>query len=551
MSIYGQSTDGNALLSNIVERIDVLFKSPENIHPSIPYYGLKKLQNGYSLEMFQGLSKKDSFDIQYLISESALFSDSASYSKLSDCSKGLWGFIYSCKHHMVDINKPNFKFWIDPILHFSLGDDMRDDNLIFQNSRGIKFRGLIDSKVYFYTSIIENQRRFLQHIEQNIEARNAIPGQGFFRPYQSRIFGKLNGWDYLNAQAFIQFEISKSISVELGHGNNFIGNGYHSLLLSNYAHNYFYLKLNTVFWKVHYQNIFAELSANSSADNQGDRLLPKKYMAAHYLTFKLSENINLGFYEAVIFGRQGNFELQYLNPVILYRSAELFLDSPDNVLFGLNFSWNILNKMQIYSQVIIDELRFSEVFKNRGWWGNKYGWQMGIKVYDILQIDHLDGLIERNTVRPYTYAHRVTQENPELVIASYSHFNQPLAHPLGANFEEWIVQLSYRPANQSSYRMGFIFSRTGTDEDGNNWGSDILKDYNTRTQDFNNAIGQGDNTNVYLLSLGASQSIFYNYFIDFNYVLRAQKRGAASNKITSHYFGVGLRANIDPQRLVY
>ena len=40
-------------------------------------------------------------------------------------------------------------------------------------------------------------------------------------------------------------------------------------------------------------------------------------------------------------------------------------------------------------------------------------------------------------VRPYTYAHHNPQQN-------YAHYNQPLAHPLGANFSEFLVMANYK-----------------------------------------------------------------------------------------------------------
>ena len=111
------------------------------------------------------------------------------------------------------------------------------------------------------------------------------------------------------------------------------------MLLSDYANNYLYLQLNTRVSIFHLQNTFAELSATGSRDNVGDSLLPKKYMAAHYLSLQVSPKLSFGLFESVIFSRDQGFELQYLNPVIFYRTVERLLDSPDNVLLGLNINY--------------------------------------------------------------------------------------------------------------------------------------------------------------------------------------------------------------------
>ena len=137
------------------------------------------------------------------------------------------------------------------------------------------------------------------------------------------------------------------------------------------------------------------------------------------------------------------FEFQYLNPLILYRVVEQKLDSPDNVMLGLDMNYKFGRRTLAYGQLLIDELKISELFKNNGWWGNKIGYQLGIKHYDLFNIKRLNLQFEYNSVRPYTYSHRAA-EGLDYSIASYSHYNQELAHPLGANFRELILLGSYR-----------------------------------------------------------------------------------------------------------
>ena len=301
-------------------------------------------------------------------------------------AKGFLGLFYKDPHSFLLVDEEDFFLKVDPLIHFSLGDDVQNSGTVFQNTRGIQLRGIIDKKVYFHTSIFENQQGFLNYMEDEIARINAIPGQGFFKPYSSGVIDGLRGWDFLNAQAYGGFKISRSIDFQLGHGRHFIGNGIRSILLSDYANNYFYLQLNTRIWKFHYQNTFAELSVNSSRDNPGNTLLPKKYMATHYLNFQASPKFSIGLFESVIFSRENNFEFQYLNPLILYRSVEQFLDSPDNVVLGLNTQWIPINGWQVYGQLMLDELRTSEAFSGNGWWGNKIAFQFGLKAFDFINI---------------------------------------------------------------------------------------------------------------------------------------------------------------------
>jgi hypothetical protein len=273
-------------------------------------------------------------------------------------------------------------------------------------------------------------------------------------------------------------------------------------------------------------------------------------MAAHYLDLKISEHLSIGLFEAIIFSREGQFELQYLNPIILYRSIEQFLDSPDNALLGLNINTNIKNRIQIYGQLMIDELRTDQLFDGSGWWGNKIGYQIGSQYINVANIDHLDGRIEYNSARPFTYAHRNGSLTNDFVTTSYSHFNQPLAHPLGANFREFLTEFKYSLDNTWFFNLRFVYARYG-DSLTENVGNNILLDYDTRIKDFGNFTTQGFYTTVSLLSFKGTYQFYPNYFVDIDYFRRIQNSEAKELISRTNYVGVSVRANIFNQNLDY
>ena len=445
-----------------------------------------------------------------------------------------------------EVNVPDFFLAVNPILNLSFGNK-DGGKRIFQNTRGIKIRGLIDQKIYFYSSLYETQRRYPRYIDAEIDRTNAIPGQGFYKTYDSSLFGGISGYDFLNGQAYVGTKISKSIDLQFGHGRHFIGEGIRSLLLSDYSHNYFYLRMSTQVWKIHYQNIFAELAAESGKDAIGNELIPKKYMAAHYLDFQVSDRLTIGLFESVIYGRDNGIEIQYLNPVILYRTVEQMLDSPDNILLGLNFKWIPIKKWQVYGQLMVDELKTSQAFSGSGWWGNKTAYQIGAKVFNLFGVDHLDIQIEHNTARPYTYAHR-SNDASQKPLGSYSHYNQSLAHPYGANFRETIMQIRYRPNHKIWLEARYVRSYYGDDLSGQNFGRNILSDYISRVQDFGNETGQGLRRDINLLHGSVAYELMPNTYLDLNIMLRRQKTGATNNP-SLNYFGFGLRMNMGREDL--
>ena len=431
---------------------------------------------------------------------------------------------------------------VNPILNFKIGSAQNDTQPIFNNQRGLELRGGIDDRIYFYANILETQARFPDYVNERIERDLAIPGATLYKPYKSSIFDIENGYDYLIGQGYLGFNFTKHVGMQFGHGRNFIGNGYRSLFLSDFAANYLYLKLNWEVWRFHYQNIFAEMTAESDLERPEEVVLAKKYMAAHHLSFDILPGLNVGVFEAVVFSRNNHFELQYLNPVIFYRTIEQAIGSPDNVMLGFDLKWNFLKHFQFFGQVIFDEFVFQELSSQSGWWANKFGIQAGVKYIDAFGVDHLDLHAEFNTVRPYTYSHRDSSAN-------YAHYNQPLAHPLGANFREVIFKGRYHPIKRLVIDGRLIWAKFGEDDDTSNWGGNILLPNGTREMEYDNKIAQGITATTLLIGLDISYQLAHNVWVDLHYFNRNKDSIDDTRDLITQYISGGVRINIAKQRM--
>ena len=456
--------------------------------------------------------------------------------------KPLLKHFYKTPANLFEVNTKDFNFRANPMLNLGYANAQNDVQPVFLNQRGVEFRGGVDDRIFFYSNITESQARFADYATQRIRRDRAVPGAGFYKVYRSEVFDITDGgFDFLNAQGYLGFNISEHIGVQLGHGKIFIGNGYRSLLLSDWANNYYHLKFNWRVWKFQLQNIFAELSAEDGGGRVG--LLPKKYMASHYLDYNILPNLSIGFFETVVFSRNNNFEFQYLNPLILYRTVEQMIGSPDNVLIGLNGKWNLMNKFQLYGQVVLDEFKFDELFlDNNGWWANKYGVQAGVKYIDAFGIDQLDLQFETNAVRPYTYTHFDST-------SVYSHFHQPLAHPAGANFREYIGILRYQPLKNLFIELRAISMKAGESEQGLNWGENINISNGTREQDFGNEFSQGTTYDNLIISGNVSYQLFQSCFVDLSFFSRNKDSDNDAFDLQTTYIGGGFRLNTSLLRL--
>ena len=255
----------------------------------------------------------------------------------------------------------------------------------------------------------------------------------------------------------------------------------------------------------------------------------------------------MGLFESVVFDRENHFELQYLNPVIFYKAIEGHLGSPDNSLVGMDFKANFLKHFSLYGQFLLDEFRFEKLFNGSKWWGNKYGFQTGLKYIDVAGISNLDVQLEYNMVRPYTYTH--TTQN-----ANYTHFNQALAHPLGANFKEWLCNIKYRPHKNIWLETQVMFAKTGMDTtETSNVGNNLFipSELVPLTNPEGNELLQGRIVTTNYADFTFTWMPKHNWFVDLHYRYRMSGVNNKSNPSLTNYFSIATRLNLMRKKYLF
>jgi hypothetical protein len=455
-------------------------------------------------------------------------------------------WLYPTPANLFEVNEPHFHLRVNPVLNLAYGSQANSEDPFFYNQRGLQLRGGVDDRLYLHFELLETQAALPNYVNRYISQKLALPGNGLYKDYKSDVFNIARGYDFLNSQGYLGFNLTPHVGMQLGYGRHFIGNGLRSMLLSDFSNNYFYLKLNWQVWKLHYQNIFAELAALSDRAVPGDVILPKKYMAAHHLSIDLTPNLNVGIFETVIFSRVDHFELQYLNPIIFYRTVEQAIGSPDNVLLGIDGHWNLLHRFQLYGQLMLDEFVFREMFlEPQGWWANKWALQAGLKYIDAFGLDHLDLQAELNLVRPFTYSHR--GDNTEnYSVTSYTHYGMPLAHPLEANFREVILRARYQPLPRLTFDGTLFLMSVGENPDGMNVGAAILRPHQTRTMNYGNELLQGVRGEIWLANAALSYELRHNLFLEGRLIMREKQSDDDTRDLSTTIFSLGIRWNAAP-----
>jgi hypothetical protein len=436
---------------------------------------------------------------------------------------------YKTKPNFIEVNTRDFFLALNPVLQFQQGYQSDYKKNLFLNSRGVTLRGLIGRKVGFSAFITDNQERGPQFFQQRVKDADAVPGVGFYKPF------KTDAVDYFDARGYITFKATNFIDVQFGYDKNTIGNGYRSLFLSDWGNSYLFLKLNTKVWKLNYQNLFMELMPQFR--KRGDTLLDRKYAAMHHLSVNVTKWLNIGVFEGVIFGRKNRFDFQYLNPIIFYRHIEGTVGSPDNALAGIDFKANIGHRVQLYGQFLLDEFILSEIKNKPTSWVNKWGIQGGLKYVDAFGVRNLDLQFEVNRVRPFTYSHNDT-------ISNYTHYNQPLAHPLGANFQEFIGIVRYQPSPKWNIYLNTIYYNQGLDSAGINFGGNIFRDYTTRTMDEGFKVGSGAKATCLNTFLQVSYELKENLFLEASGQYRMYKIANVPGQTNTTIVTAGVRLNM-------
>lgn len=479
-------------------------------------------------------NRTDFFNLSFLRNDNWEFSLTP-----TDNSKRPWKGLYRKPADFFHYRDSVFDLHINPVLYFSGGKVLGEEDFQFRNTRGIELRGSIDRKIGFYTFLTTTETYLPAWVHAYTRRNGAVPGEGFWKLYGD------NGYSYFSATGYLSFQVTRHIEAQMGQDRNFIGQGYRSMILSDFSSPYMFLKLNTRIWKFNLTNLWTQMNADVFY-NRGrptDGRYPKKWFSHHRLGMNFGKKLNVGVFESVM---ANTLDWNYLNPIIFYRWVEHQLGTPDKVMLGADFKWNFYPSMQLYGQFALDEFVFNEFFgidgKNSS--RNKHGLQLGYKYIEAFKIPNFDLQLEYNQARPYTYQEKFDYQ-------SFTHYRTPLTHPLGANFREAIAIIRYQPLPRLNLNLTGIYLYYGTDPDAaSNFGGDILKNRVTQSTGlFGNTIGQGVENRTLMATLNASYMLKHRLFVDFSHSYR--KHTVSESSDYQHYPQLSLRVNIVRQDFNY
>lgn len=177
----------------------------------------------------------------------------------------------------------------------------------------------------------------------------------------------------------------------------------------------------------------------------------EKYLSAHRLEWRATDNLNFGINEMVISGDR-TIELGYLLPIVPLFWMGHYYGDLDNSLISFDALYNPFNKFSFYGELLFDDETFSESWTKS--YQNKWAYLLGVENTDFLSIEGLIFNFEYSRLEPYVYTHKFH-------INRYMNLDYYLGVPSGPDSEMMNFKLKYFFDFDKNITAGFTRSNLG------------------------------------------------------------------------------------------
>lgn len=257
-----------------------------------------------------------------------------------------------------------------------------------------------------------------------------------------------------------------------------------------------------------------------------------KFIGYHRIGFSFSDDFNIGAGEIIIYGDRG-IDLNYVNPFILYKTAQNNNKDRDNSMVIIDINNKSIKGLKLYSTILMDDIELSKI--GSPYWGNQFIISAGFVSNLLYKKIPLDVQFQYVRIDPYVYTNRLpknTFTNDEFGLAS---FMEP-------NSELFLTQLNYRFTNRlllTGMFSYYIHGANPLNPDGSvkeNVGGDILVGHR-QNDNFDAKFLAGEREYTRKFSLSMSYEPVKNYFIKgFVSYSNQSLQNFVNNKILEAYF---------------
>jgi hypothetical protein len=297
------------------------------------------------------------------------------------------------------------------------------------------------------------------------------------------------------------------------------GVGYNDrLILSDNPPLFDFLRFNISYKILNYDFLHGWLVQNTQIKNvdllPDVEIKPSKYIAANRLGINLSNNLNLGVSQVMIYSNRP-LEAAYLNPFLLWESAQRSLHDLDNSFLILDAEVKAAKGLAVSGTYLFDDINFNliEDWNNIS---NRSGWQLSTFITYPVVLKDMILKLEYTQIRPYTFSHLGTGTDA----LTYTNSGYMLSYPYQPNSALLSFLLGYNFSEDISLNIKYSFLKHG---DNKRDSSGILQNYGGNIFEFprdsdpgKTYLFEGILTNEHVLSFTFSRELLRNYLLEFN-----------------------------------
>ncbi|MCF7950354.1 MAG: capsule assembly Wzi family protein [Spirochaetaceae bacterium] len=237
-------------------------------------------------------------------------------------------------------------------------------------------------------------------------------------------------------------------------------------------------------------------SLGGTAEGSVDPAEEQKMLSAHRLTVSPAPWVQIGFWDAVVWGKR--LELAYMSPLSVYLDSQKGTTGDvDNSMVGFDLRlWMPLGAfhepdppdrrsalggffsalpdyIEWYGSIFIDEIdytRMDELFTvARQMFAFYGGLRMPLKTLPFgtvsLQYSKLEPFVYTHYMQPYDFFGGAEEDGGQLININYTHDGENLGYPLPPNSDEFKLVLRFLPAPRLGVTLQTILVRHGDNPD--------------------------------------------------------------------------------------
>ncbi|MCW5900170.1 MAG: hypothetical protein KIT10_12960 [Flavobacteriales bacterium] len=371
------------------------------------------------------------------------------------------------RDHLLEVKGDGFRLIADPLFEFQWGIDEGDPsdyptNRRYRvNTRGVRVKGDLGGKISFESMFHETQTVLPGYLHRMVQEEGVLMGHGRVK-FDGGVVDV--GW----SRSCVSYVPVRWLNLQVGHGRHFVGHGHRSMLLSDQAPDAPYVKASFLLLQDRVQYTTWHTKLTHRLRTPDDRLAAGDASEAIFYWSRARFNhlsarmgrVELGLFDATIFRNIDEnglvaFDALELNPLVGVAGLVAGFDGPYKTLVGADLKVRLHDQAIVYGQWASDRP------------GERMAWQAGLRVFD-LPVQGMNAQVEYNTADAFMY-----MSDP--VRQAYVHAATPLAHPMGAHFEEVTAMLEHtyrRFRGQARVNLAHYNKDRGFLE---NHGGDLLK----------------------------------------------------------------------------